>query len=76
MKKFNKILSLVLVLAMMLSLVACGGGNDAPAAEEEKAPAAEEQAPESTPAVEHSKELTVYTGHGSRISGGMCRGGG
>ena len=31
MKKFNKILSLVLVLAMMLSLVACGGKTDAPA---------------------------------------------
>ena len=31
MKKFNKILSLALVLAMMLSLVACGGKTEAPA---------------------------------------------
>ena len=28
MKKFNKILCLLLALAMMLSLVACGGGNE------------------------------------------------
>jgi len=44
MKKFNKILSLLLALAMMLSLVACGGGNEpaettAPAAEGTEAPA-------------------------------------
>ena len=42
MKKF---LALALTLVMALSLVACGGGNDAPAAEEEKAPVAEEAAP-------------------------------
>ena len=42
MKKF---LALALTLVMALSLVACGGGNDAPAAEEEKAPATEEAAP-------------------------------
>ena len=32
MKKFSKMLSLVLVLACMLTLVACGGGNDTAAA--------------------------------------------
>ena len=42
MKKFNKILSLALVLAMMLSLVACGGKSEAPAATE--APAQTEAA--------------------------------
>ena len=42
MKKFNKILSLVLVLAMMLGLVACGGKSEAPAATE--APAAQTEA--------------------------------
>ena len=42
MKKF---LALALTLVMALSLVACGGGNDAPAAEEEKAPATSETAP-------------------------------
>ena len=57
----KKILAFLLASAMMLSLVACGGGNDAPAAEEEKAPATEEKAPEAAPGVEHSKELTVYT---------------
>ena len=40
MKKFNKFLSLMLVLAMMLSLVACGGKTEAPAATQ--APAAAE----------------------------------
>ena len=40
MKKFNKILSLVLVLAMMLSLVACGGSKPA----ETEAPAAQTEA--------------------------------
>jgi len=40
MKKFNKFLSLLLVLAMMLSLVACGGKTEAPAATQ--APAAAE----------------------------------
>ena len=40
MKKFNKFLSLMLVLAMMLSLAACGGKTETPAATE--APAAAE----------------------------------
>ena len=51
MKKFNKILSLVLVLAMMLSLVACGGKAEAPATTE--APAQTEAAAE-TEAVVYS----------------------
>ncbi len=40
MKKFNKFLSLMLVLAMMVSLVACGGNTEKPA--ETQAPAAAE----------------------------------
>ena len=40
MKKFNKILSLMLVLAMVLSMAACGGSSTA----ETKAPAAETEA--------------------------------
>ncbi len=40
MKKFNKFLSLMLVLAMMLSLVACGGSSEKPA--DTQAPAAAE----------------------------------
>ena len=40
MKKFNKFLSLMLVLAMVLSMAACGGKAEAPA--ETKAPAAAE----------------------------------
>ena len=40
MKKFNKFLSLMLVLAMVLSLVACGGSS-APAATEAPAAATE-----------------------------------
>ena len=43
MKKFNKFLSLMLVLAMVLSLVACGG-NSAPAATEAPAVAETEAA--------------------------------
>ena len=43
MKKFNKIMSLVLALAMMLSMVACGGTTEAPATE---APATEAPATE------------------------------
>ena len=42
MKKFNKFLSLMLVLAMMLSLVACGGKTEAPATTATQAPAAAE----------------------------------
>ena len=38
----KKLFAMVLTLAMALSLVACGGGSDAPAAEEEKAPATEQ----------------------------------
>ena len=38
MKKFNKFLSLMLVLAMVLSLVACGGETEAPAASEAPGP--------------------------------------
>ncbi len=44
MKKFNKFLSLLLVLAMMLSLVACGGKTEAPAATEAPADAGTEAA--------------------------------
>ena len=49
MKKFNKIMSLVLALAMMLSMVACGGTTEAPATE---APATEAPATEA-PVVEY-----------------------
>ena len=49
MKKFNKIMSLILALAMMLSMVACGGTTEAPATE---APATEAPATEA-PVVEY-----------------------
>ena len=48
MKKFNKIMSLVLALAMMLSMAACGGTTEAPATE---APATEAPATEAPVAV-------------------------
>ena len=44
MKKFNKFLSLLLVLAMVLSMAACGGKTEAPAAETEAPVAAETEA--------------------------------
>ena len=44
MKKFNKFLSLMLVLAMVLSMAACGGKAEAPAASEAPAAAATEAA--------------------------------
>jgi tripartite-type tricarboxylate transporter receptor subunit TctC len=51
---------MLLVLAMALSLVACGGGNDAPA-EEEKAPAVEESQPaEESKPVEEAKPALDY----------------
>lgn len=49
MKKFNKIMSLILALAMMLSMAACGGTTEAPATE---APATEAPATEA-PVVEY-----------------------
>ena len=52
MKKFNKILSLALVLAMMLSLVACGGKTEAPA--ETTAAPAQTEAAAQTEAVVYS----------------------
>ena len=55
MKKFNKILCLLLALAMMLSLVACGGGNDAP--ETTAAPADTNAAPEAVEYVDPYAEL-------------------
>ena len=56
----KKIWALLLACAMMLSLAACGAKEEAPK-EEPKAPVEAEKAPEEAPAVEHSKELTVYT---------------
>ena len=41
----KKLLSMLLVLAMSLSLAACGGGEEAPAAPESTPPAASEPAP-------------------------------
>ncbi len=58
MKKLSSLLALLLALAMMLSLAACGG-SDAPAeapAEEAEAPVAEAEAPADEP-----KTLTVGT---------------
>ena len=49
MKKFNKFLSLMLVLAMVLSMVACGAKTEAPA--ETQAPAAVETEAAAAPAV-------------------------
>ena len=59
MSKLNKLLALVLALAMVFALAACGGGNaPAPAAEEPAAeePAAEEPAAEEPAAEEPAAE--------------------
>ena len=56
----KKIIALLMAMVMVLSLAACGAKEEAPK-EEEKAPVESEKAPEEAPAVEHSKELTVYT---------------
>ena len=65
MKKF---LSLILVLAMAFTLVACGAKEEAPAAKEEpktEAPAAKEEAPAASEKVWADGTPTVYVGYGA-----------
>ena len=70
----KKIIALLLVLAMALSLVACGGGNDKPA--ETKAPEAGNNDPVETKAPEAEavtiKVAAIETAYGSQVWADVC----
>ena len=70
----KKIIALLLVLAMALSLVACGGGNDKPV--ETKAPEAGNNDPVETKAPEAEavtiKVAAIETAYGSQVWADVC----
>ncbi|MBE6922468.1 MAG: carbohydrate ABC transporter substrate-binding protein [Ruminococcaceae bacterium] len=70
----KKIIALLLVLAMALSLVACGGGNDQPG--ETKAPEAGNNDPVETKAPEAEavtiKVAAIETAYGSQVWADVC----
>lgn len=71
MSKLNKILALVLALAMVFALAACGSKTEAPAAEEPavEEPAVEEPAEEPAPAKDENTPLVVgYSPFNSKFS--------